>query len=347
MRVECSHCHKAYDIPDERLPSGKKVELPCLACKEVIQVDLSSNKADSSMSSSSVSPMNSGKNLTRGEALKTKILGSLDNLPPMPQVVHKARKVIADPNSSFKDLAIVFVTDQAIASRVLKMANSAYYGLSQHVSSIQQASVVLGHKTLAELVTLASTSQLMGKGLDGYGLAAGDMWQHSLAVAFGSRLIAKKRNGRMSDDAFAAGLIHDSGKLVLDKYILERKEIFKDFMAGSEHSFVAAEKEILGFDHAEIAYEVCKRWNVPEKVAVGIRYHHCPSEVHDNELANILHLADGIAVMSNMGTGIDSLSYEMDEGAVKALGFESQDMNKMMKQVAASVEKTVQEFHTE
>ena len=346
MKIECSNCHKRYNIPDEQLTSGKMVKFSCPACKEVIELDLRSDKADTGASSSSVSPTDFGKNLPSGKALKDKILRSLDNLPPMSQVVHKARKVIADPNSSFKDLAIVFVTDQAIASRVLKMANSAYYGLSQHVSSIQQASVILGHKTLAELVTLASTSQLVGKSLDGYGLGAGDMWQHSLAVAFGSRLIAKKKNAAMSDDAFAAGLIHDSGKLVLDKYILERKEIFENFMADGEHSFLVAEKEILGFDHAEMASEVCQRWNVPENVAVSIRYHHCPSEIQDNELANILHLADSIAIMSNMGTGIDSMSYETEEDVIKALGLENQDITKMMDQVVASVENTMQEFQT-
>jgi len=262
----------------------------------------------------------------------------------MPQVVQKARKVLASPNSSFKDLAIIFVTDQAIATRVLKMANSAYYGLSQRVSSIQQASVILGHKTLAELITVASTSDLMSKDLKGYGLEAGALWQHSLAVAFGSRLIAKKKNPDASDDAFAAGLIHDSGKLVLDKYILERKETFENYMANDHESFLAAEKDILGFDHAEIASEVCKAWNVPDDVADGIKYHHVPSAAQGENLANILHVADGIAMMSGLGTGVDALSYEIDEQAIKSLDLKSNEVSKLMDQVVASVQNTLQEF---
>jgi HD-like signal output (HDOD) protein len=343
VKVECPNCGKDYNIPDERLPAGKKVEFPCPSCKGVIELDLRSQSQDTEDSVSKTSVI-VGDNGEDAEKLKKRILKSVKELPPMPQVVQKARKVLASPNSSFKDLAIIFVTDQAIATRVLKMANSAYYGLSQKVSSIQQASVILGHKTLAELITVASTSDLMGKDLKGYGLEAGALWQHSLAVAFGSRLIAKKKNPDASDDAFAAGLIHDSGKLVLDKYILEKKETFENYMANDHESFLAAEKDILGFDHAEIASEVCKTWNVPDDVAEGIKYHHAPSGAQGEELANILHVADGIAMMSGLGTGVDALSYEIDEQAIKSLDLKSNEVSKLMDQVVASVQNTLQEF---
>jgi HD-like signal output (HDOD) protein len=262
----------------------------------------------------------------------------------MPQVIQKAREVMADPNSSFKDLAIIFVTDQAIATRVLKLSNSAYYGLSKKVSSIQQASVVLGHKTLAEIITMLSTSDMLGGSLKGYGLDAGALWQHSLAVAFGSRIIAKKSYPEATDDAFAAGLIHDSGKLVLDAFVLEKKEEFENYMASDHDSFLVAEKAILGLDHAEIASEVCQKWNVPEDVAVAIRYHHHPEENNDSTLAKILHVADGIAMMSGLGTGVDALSYEIEETAIKALGLESTDVNTIMDKMVASVQNTIKEY---
>lgn len=344
MRAECTHCHKVYHIPDERLPLGKKVKFPCPSCKEVVELDLRANQADHVTSPPSGSSKDSGKDPTIGAALKRKILRTVGDLPPMPQAVSKARKILANPTSSFKDLAIVLVTDQAIATRILKMANSAYYGLSSKVSSIQQASVVLGYKTLAELVTMASTSKLMSRTLKGYGLEAGELWHHSLAVAFGARFIANKKSPAVSDDAFAAGLIHDAGKLVLDQHILQRKEAFEAFMADGQESFLAAEKEILGFDHAEIAFEICKAWNVPEDMTIGIRYHHHPSWSEANTMSGILHVADGIAMMSGLGTGIDALSYEMDDGAMESLGLESQDLNKIMTQVVASVQKTTEEL---
>lgn len=347
MRVECSNCHRVYDIPEERLPLGKKVRFPCPSCGHVIELDLRYNQAGNVTSSSSVSSTAFGEGLPGGKALKKKILATVGNLPPMWQVVHKARQIMENPNSSFKDLAITIVTDQAIAARVLRLANSAYYGLSERVSSIQQASVILGYKTLAELLALASTSEIMGGTMKGYGLNSGELWQHSLAVAFGSRIIAKKRGSMLLDDAFAAGLLHDAGKIVLDEYIFERLQAFKDFMADGQESFVAAEKEILGFDHAEIASEVCKSWNVPQYMATGIRYHHCPSRTQRDELAYILHVADVIAMMSSLGTSVDTLSYELEEGATEFLGLKSQDISKIMAQVVASVQKTMEEFQKE
>ncbi|MDY6836690.1 MAG: HDOD domain-containing protein [Thermodesulfobacteriota bacterium] len=282
--------------------------------------------------------------LPSDEILKKEILDSVGDLPPMPQAMQKAREILADPNSSFKDLAIVLVSDQAIAAKVLKLANSAYYGLSKRVSSIKHAAVVLGYRTIAELVSLAATSKLMGNALNGYGLKAGELWHHSLAVAFGARFIANKKHTELLDDAFTAGLIHDVGKLVLDAHILKRRQAFEDLMAGSRGGFLIAERHILGLDHAETAFEVCKRWNLPADMSTGIRYHHDPAGSQGSELANILHVADGLAIMSGLGAGIDALSYKMDDSAVRFLSLRRPELEKIMKQVVASVHRTTEEF---
>lgn len=342
MKISCESCHKAYDIPDDRLPKGKKVKFPCPACKAPVTIDL----RDPSRESGRTEETNSSSNHppTDKEHLKRKIFKSINNLPPMPQVVHKAREVMANPNSSFKDLAIIFVTDQAIATRVLKLANSAYYGLSKRVASIQQASVILGHKTLAELITMVSTAGLLNRPLKGYDLQPGQLWEHSLAVAFGSRFIAQKTHPEFSDDAFAAGLIHDAGQLALDPHILERKDEFEQFMADDEIGFLRAEREILGFDHAQIAYEVCNKWNIPETLATGIRYHHKPSKSNGNTLAHLLHAADCIAMMSGMGGGMDALSCEIEESSVDFLQLTNKEISSILDKVVTSVQNTLQEF---
>jgi len=191
---------------------------------------------------------------------------------------------MANPNSDYKKLAELLETDQAIAAKVLKLANSSYYGMNGKVSSIQHAAVVLGHKALGELISMGGTASILGNTLEGYGLEVGDLWRHSLGVAFGSRIIPNRKNPALSNDAFASGLIHDSGKLILDPHILERKEVFNEFMADGLQSFLAAEKQILEFDHSEIASEACKNWNIPQALTVAIRYHHYPSRSQGNEL---------------------------------------------------------------
>nr|MBC8360406.1 HDOD domain-containing protein [Candidatus Desulfatibia profunda] len=244
MIVKCLNCPKVFNIPDERLPTGKKVIFPCPDCKGTIELDL---RPKSAREGALPAEKKQKEHLT-GEALKKKILRNVKELPPMPQTVLKAREIMANPKSDFKELAQLFETDQAIATKILKIANSPYYGYSGKVSSIQRASLVLGHKTLGELITIGGTASLLGHRLEGYGLDAGALWKHSLAVAFGARIIANNKEPALSNDAFTSGLIHDAGKLILDQYIKERWELFEEFMADGQQTFLSAEKKILELD---------------------------------------------------------------------------------------------------
>lgn len=257
----------------------------------------------------------------------------------MPQTTFKALELIKNSHTSYEDLAKVLEMDQATATRVLRMANSPYYGMSGKVSSIKYASAVLGLKAIEELVVMAGSTKALGKRLEGYGLDAGDLWQHSLGVAFGSKIIAARKNPGMVNDAFSAGLIHDVGKLALDSFILERKEAFTTFMSDGKESFLNAERDILGFDHGEIAAELCTNWNVPQNLAIAIRYHHYPSMSNGNQLTYIVHVADLIAMMSGMGAGIDGMQYSIDEKALAMVGIESADLSTIMVEVVDTVQK--------
>jgi HD-like signal output (HDOD) protein len=335
MRVTCSSCHKGFVIPDERLPMGKKIAFPCPACKETIRLDLT----EKSSRDNGLLLDNEPVILPTGEDLKKKILRHMKDLPPIPQTILKAREIMTNPDSDFKELANLFETDQAIAAKILKLSNSPYYGYSGKITSIQRASVILGHKTLIELLTVIGTAGLLGNKLAGYWLDSGALWKHSLAVAFGSRIIASKIDPALSNDAFTSGLIHDVGKLILDQYIKERWELFEKFMADGEHTFLDAEKKILDLDHAEVASEVCKNWNIPDPLTVAIRYHHHPSHSNSSELAYIVHVADAIAMMTGLGVGIDGTSYQMDDTAMAFLNLREENLNDIMGKVIEAVQK--------
>ncbi len=334
MKIECPSCKKAFDIPDERLPTDRQIAFPCPACKGTIEIDLRPDSQEDQASLSSTKR----DDLEEGDALKKKILRTVGQLPPMPQTVLKAREVMASSSSNFKELGELLETDMAIAAKVLKLANSSYYGMGGKVSSIQHASVVLGHKTLGELVTMSGTSGLLSNTLEGYGLEAGELWRHSLGVAFGAKIISAKKNPSLANDAFAAGLLHDSGKIILDPYVLERNQQFIEFTAESDESFLTAEKQILGFDHSEIASEVCKSWNIPKSLTTAIRYHHYPSRSQEDELSHIVHMADGIAMMAGLGLGIDGMMYQFDDAAMEFLGLGEEDLTDIMGEVVQAVE---------
>jgi len=133
--------------------------------------------------------------------------------------------------------------------------------------------------------------------------------------------------------------MHDAGKLALDPYILERKPIFEAFMAEGQRPFLVAEKEILGFDHPEIAYDLCKNWKVPQSLAIAIRYHHSPANSEGSDLAYIVHMADAIAMMSGVGAGLDGMLYELDDGAMGFLGLQEADITAVMAEMVESLSK--------
>ncbi len=342
MKIECQHCHKTFDIPDERIRSfGEHVVFPCPECKASIEISLSQpgNRPEPAGG-----PQTPSEKAPTGDVLKKRILRTLKDLPPMPEVAQKARKVVSDESSNFTDLAKVIETDQAIAARVLKLSNSPYYGVRGSVTSIQHASVVLGMKTLNEVLTLACASSVLGSELKGYGQASGDLWKHSLAVAGCAKIIANSKNPGLADDAFSAGLIHDCGKLVLDEFVFERQGDFQKYMSEGNRTFPEAEKAVLGFEHADLAGEICDKWKIPKKLSIAIKYHHNPSRLQVNELAYIVHTADAIAMMSGIGAGIDGMMYQIDNMAAEFLELDNTRISKFMAETVEYVEKTLTEF---
>lgn len=339
MEISCTGCQKTYDLPDDRLPHGKVVTFPCPVCKTKVTLDLRVKEEDDDTGKVVFKPLDdSAEGSLDKDDLKKKIVKRVNDLPPMPKVMLKAREIMADPNSSFKDIAKVIETDQAIAAKVLKVANSAYYGLSGMVSSIHQASVVLGYKTLEQVITMVSSSSLLGKQLKGYGLRAGVLWRHSLAVAVASKHIAQKRAPSLENDAFAAGLIHDAGKLALDAYVVTKKKEIDAFLKSQSPSFLLAEQQVLGFDHTEIAHELCKKWKLPDEHATAMRYHHAPAEAENSQLAHIIHLANYLAGQHGFGTGSQFDDDDVAPESLSALRLKPEDLESIGMEVAAAVE---------
>lgn len=282
MRITCSKCLKNYQIKDELVYQIYKKKLLCTHCSHAMAIEPAILDEEELHQFSS------------GNGLKEEVVKNLKKLYPMPHILLKARNIITG-KKSFKSLENLLNTDPALAGRVLKIANSSYYGMSGKVSSIQMAATVLGSDTLLQIITLVGHSKMLGHSLDGYGLSSGDSWKHSLAVAICAKLIEETLQHRHGDDAFFAGLMHDAGKIILDGYILERHRLFKRYTALTRASMTTAETKILEFTHADIGCELCLRWNLPQTMAEAVQYHHTPNASGGNRLAYILNMADHMA----------------------------------------------------
>lgn len=280
--VNCPTCPNAYLVRVDMMHKIYAEGLPCTGCGHMISLEpfvLDDEKL---------------RHFSAGEALKGEVIQNLKKLYPMPHVLFKARGLLTG-NGSFKEMEAVLTTDPALAGRVLKVANSAYYGMSGKIASLQMAATVLGSRTLLQIITLVSQSKMLGRSLPGYGFDSGHLWKHSLAVATCAKLIEETIRSNDGEDAFFAGLMHDSGKIILDTYILERKDLFTVFLERTHLPTIAAEKRILEFDHADIGHELCRRWNLPETITSAIKHHHTPAASGGNRLAYILNLADHMA----------------------------------------------------
>ena len=352
MKIECQNCGKTFVLPENRLPAGKKLSFPCPSCKDKITLDLRKDPSSEPEKKTEVAPAHTESKVVpppisekssgelEGTDLKSKIIGRIKDLPPMPKIISKAREVIANPKFGFKEIAEVIETDQAIAAKILQVSNSAYYGLSGMVSSIHQASVVLGHNTLEQLIVMVSATSLLGSHLKGYKMGAGALWQHSLAVAICSRYIAKDRAPAMENDAFSVGLIHDAGKLALDRYLLERIDKV-DQAANNTFAFREVEKKVLGFDHTELASDLCTKWRLPENHVSAMRYHHNPSESDGNQLAFIIHTANYIAHLVESGNSPE-LQDTLDPEALSFLSLDESDIDKYAEKTAEAVSQITQ-----
>ncbi|MDJ0721882.1 MAG: HDOD domain-containing protein [Desulfobacterales bacterium] len=359
MKFECPQCNKQYEVPEDKLPPKKKVSFPCLNCKERIALDLEALRnidaagAEANPPSPETGAADEPQAETNGDFRK-KILRQLKDLPPMPQIVFKARHLLANPDSEMRDLSALLESDQAIATKVLKLANSAYYGLCGKVSSIRHASSMLGFKALGQLISMVGTSAVLGKTLQGYDLDSAGTWRHSLMAASASRIIALGKNPALESDAFSAGLIHDVGKLVLDRHVDKRKSDFERLTEGGRNSMLVAEQRILGLDHAEIGFEVCQYWNIPETISTAIKFHHQPSKSEDDELAYIIFMANSIANMAKaledsesmiaQMDGIEAHMYMIDDEALAFLALTEEDVPRILGEARKAVDSLSEEM---
>ncbi len=305
----------------------------CEQRSESTSVDFSSKYANPHLSWKHLLP----KDILYGDILKEEVTRNFKKLYPMPHVMLKSRQLMNDPNSDFRQISQLLKTDPALASRILKTANSAYFGLRGRVSSIQHAVALLGSKLLIQIITLVIQSKMLSGTLPGYGIDSGGLWRHSLTVAVGSDILSKKVAPEYSGEAFLAGLLHDVGKIILDEYILQRQEAFKALQETMNQTVNDAEIRILGFDHADIACELCIHWDMPGFVAGAIKCHHIPFDSGDNLLAHIIHIADIIANRINMDMQPIDLD-AIEKGSLERLNINEEIMEKLAQQIFAMVE---------
>ncbi len=250
-----------------------------------------------------------------------KITQSIIGLPTLPTVITQMIGLIDNPNTSARDVARLIATDQALTAKILKLANSAFYGFPRKISTVNHAVVVLGFETVKSLgLSVSVLERFGGSGKD----AAFDrqqFWEHSIACGVGASLLAGKTRYRVRGEAFAAGILHDIGKLILSQYFPD--EFFRIMTIVREDGVYIgeAEQQVLGLTHAEIGNWLAEKWNLPRQLVEAIGYHHAPGRLERGaELPALIHLADFLCRRQSIGDGGGRAMPKLDPAALRAFG---------------------------
>lgn len=264
------------------------------------------------------------------ELIKTRILSKLKDIKSFPQFVLDTMRKLKDPESSASDVAQSLSRDEGLVLRVLKLANSASYGMSRSISNISEAIALLGYKNVSNLVIAATVYSSMDKGLSGYALDRGELWRHSLMVAYASRYIAKLTGKVSVEDAYVGGLLHDIGKIILNDYVRFGYGIIVKMVEEEQIPFTEAETRVLGFDHAAVGAILTERWGLPEAYQMAVAYHHKPNDLPADKaqyqpILDVVSVANSICLMLGVGLGADGLQTYMFPEPLERLGISNFD----------------------
>jgi HD-like signal output (HDOD) protein len=246
------------------------------------------------------------------------------DLPTIPAVLSRILSVLDGERSSARDLVEVIEHDQALTSKVLKLANSAFFGFSRHVATIPRAVVLLGFATVRNLAMGVKVWDALA-GAGRHREMAETLWAHSALVAAGARLIAARVRGVDPDASFTSGLLHDVGKLVISlKLGMPYWALLRRATAES-CAVDVLEREHLGVDHAQVGGWLMDAWRLPPGVVAAVRLHHAPPAEPEWSPARVINVADRLLHGSDLETGdlVPAAAALLEETAASGLTVES------------------------
>lgn len=250
------------------------------------------------------------------------IIDSLGQIPTLPVVVTQLLKVINHPNSGAENAATYVEKDLALASKVLKLANSSYYGIPRTITNIRSAIVILGFNTIKSLVLSSSVLKMFEETNEQTLFDKSAFWNHSVEVAMMAKSLGKRLHGVDYDQAFSGGLLHDIGKLILAQYSSrDYQEVLQEATKG-ERETELIEQELLGVTHCKISGMLLERWGIPEALQIPVTFHDDPAQAEEHsQLAYILHLANHLSYLNGSFTVQGEKPPVLKEGTLEALKF--------------------------
>lgn len=263
--------------------------------------------------------------------INDKILKSIKSLPPFPATIQRVTGLLNNPDTSLSELVNVIKLDQSITANILKMVNSAYFGLRHEVDNVNDAVMYLGRKNIMRAVLPAGLARYFKK-TRGYEIEAVELWEHSVGVALMCQILSKRLKQSEDQRLFTAAILHDIGKVVLGEFVHESFQKIQNLVTNQNYSFLEAEEEVLGVNHADLGGEIAFLWKFPVEIRETIAYHHRPDLLKnsDGKVSWMVYLADQTCLMMGIGTGTDGLAYRGLGEVISMLGVRQRELEETM-----------------
>lgn len=235
----------------------------------------------------------------KASVLLKKIVLITGDLPTIPHTAQMVMQKLSDPEVSPKELEKVILQDPALTARILKLANSPFYGRPRTIKTVSEATVVIGLNTLKSIVVASAVREMIKP----FGLTEKLLWEHSVSVGFIVRYLAERLRFRRTEEAFLAGLLHDIGKIVLQLKVPDKMYlVVQDLYSGAEKDSISVENAVFGFAHVHVGQLLAKKWQFAQEIEEAIGYHHWPGRARlSPDLAYLVHLGNLFAHKLEIG----------------------------------------------
>ncbi len=239
------------------------------------------------------------------------ILKKVKTVETLPSASAQIISLVQDTDTPSDKIAQALEYDPSLTTNILRMANSAHFGLPQSVSTVKDALFRLGRQVVLEMVVAVSVKSTFKEPIKGYDVAGSDLWDHVVGTAIGAVELGKILDIKVPDYTFTAALLHDVGKIVMGMFVEVDSAAITEMAFKEEMSFEVAERLVLGIDHTEVGAALLADWNLPEYIVDVVRWHHQPENCPEEPMVvNLVHAADFLSLMAGMGKGIDGLNYK-------------------------------------
>ncbi len=237
---------------------------------------------------------------------ENRIINNIDSLPVLPEIILKINEVLQNSEVNIDEITQIIEKDSSLSTKVLRLANSSYYGFASQIDSISRAIIVLGFNTVCNVATSVGVSAIFKEQYKNVGIDLAGLWLHTLGCAVASKVIISVKNVNDAEKAFICGILHDIGKIIIARvFPAEQKKIFEALIK-SKNTICEIEEEIIGTDHTKVGFAIGKKWKFPDYILDVIRFHHNPFlSMIAPDITAAVHLGNAIAKALSFGVSTD------------------------------------------